>query len=596
MTPTMVEEITAAVRIARAAGHGQRTPILRDTAQRLGISYSTLQRHLQQIETRGERKRRADAGQTALTRDEALIISGVLMESARKNNTKRLYSVSDAIGALRANGMIRAEGVDPTTGEIRPLSADTVSRALRTYGLHPDQLLDPDPAMQLRSLHPNHVWQIDASLCVLYYLRPSQNTQENGLRVMAANEFYKNKPKNLSRIAQDRVWSYEITDHTSGWIYVQYVMGAESGQNLCEVLMSAMAERGGPDVMHGVPKILMMDPGSANTSAMTRNLCRALGIEPIAHAPGAARVTGQVENARNLIERKFESALKFRPVHDLNELNARARQWRVHFNGTAVHSRHNRTRSEAWLRIREDQLIKAPPVDVMRELAVANPEEKKVDRFLRVAFGGRPYDVSEVPGVMVGDYVPVTRNPWRNDAVQVLRHDEDGHQVAYVCPAVEKDENGFAASSPVVGETFQRHGETPAQKAKVEIDQVVMGVSSQAEATAARKEKALPFGGRFDPYAVFDEATLPTYMPRRGREHSVSAPRLEFAPLSHVDAAKVVKPEIEAAGGEWTPASYRWLIEHFPDGLPADQIDAVVRQLSPAATPQRPVLRAVGGE
>ncbi|MFU4942470.1 integrase, partial [Pseudomonas aeruginosa] len=79
---------------------------------------------------------------------------------------------------------------------------------------------------------------------------------------MDRKEFYKNKPANLDRVAADRVWSYEITDHYTGWIYVRYVMGAESGENFCTVLIEAMQERGGADMLHGVPRILMMDPGS----------------------------------------------------------------------------------------------------------------------------------------------------------------------------------------------------------------------------------------------------------------------------------------------------------------------------------------------
>ncbi len=42
-------------------------------------------------------------------------------------------------------------------------------------------------------------------------------------------------------------------------------------------------------------------------------------------------VTGQVENARNLIERKFEAGLRFQPVADLDELNAAAKTWRAWF-------------------------------------------------------------------------------------------------------------------------------------------------------------------------------------------------------------------------------------------------------------------------
>ena len=50
---------------------------------------------------------------------------------------------------------------------------------------------------------------------------------------------------------------------------------------------------------------------------MTKNMCRSLGIDLIAHKPHNARATGQVEKARDIIERKLEPGLKFRPVHSL---------------------------------------------------------------------------------------------------------------------------------------------------------------------------------------------------------------------------------------------------------------------------------------
>src|SRR5690606_22785418 len=151
-------------------------------------------------------KRRSDAGTSELIREEALTISAALMESARRNE-KRLYSLGDAVEALRASGMIRAEALDKSTGELRPLSLSAIGRALRSYKLHPDQLLAPAPVTELASLHPNHVWQVDASLCVLYYLKAGASAGATGLQVMEADQFYKNKPKNLARIAAERVWS-----------------------------------------------------------------------------------------------------------------------------------------------------------------------------------------------------------------------------------------------------------------------------------------------------------------------------------------------------------------------------------------------------
>lgn len=595
MNAVLTERLVSVAHAARKAGHGGKGAIYDAACRDLGLSRGTLLRKLKEVSVTTPRKRRSDAGQSALTRDEAKLISAVLMESTRKNG-KRLYAVPDAVEALRANGMIRAEFLDTDSGELRPLSESTVHRALRMYGLHPDQLLAPAPVTELASEHPNHVWEIDASLCVLYYLKPEVDTRANGLRVMDQELFYKNKPKNVARIAADRVWSYEITDHASGWIYAEYVMGAESGENLCSVLINAMQERGGADLLHGVPRILFMDPGSAGMAGMTSNLCRSLGIEIIAHKAGNARATGQVENARDIIERKFEPGLKFQPVGNLDELNNLVKKWRMHFNATAIHSRHRKSRSHAWMTITAAQLVKAPSVEVCRELAVATPESRKVSPKLRVSFHGLEYDVSTVPNVMVGEKLMVTRNPWRDDAAQVVLVGDDGHEVFHVVNEVQKTELGFSTEAAVIGKSYQRKADTPAQTALKEIEQLVTGTDSQAGAEAARKAKTLPLGGQFDPYKHIDDATLPTYLPRRGTAHDLAAPKVEFPPFSHVEAAKLLKAKV---GDAWTADRFAWLAQRFPEGVPQDQIDDIAAELSgPAADLKQPlrVLRAVGGE
>lgn len=592
MSAVLTEQLVAVAQAARTAGHGGKGAIYRRACAELGLSHATLQRKLKEVSVTNQRKRRSDAGRSALTREEAMRVSALLIESTRKND-KRLYSVLDAVKLLRANGMIAAEKTDADSGEMTELSESTVQRALRMYGLHPDQLLAPAPVTELASLHPNHVWQIDASLCVLYYLRPSVNVQGNGLRVMDHAEFYKNKPKNVAKIAADRVWSYEITDHTSGWIYVEYVMGAESGENLCTVLINAMQERGGADLLHGVPRILMLDAGSANTAAMTRNLCRSLGIDLSVHAVGNARATGQVENSRNIIERKFEPGLKFQPVNSLDEINALAKKWRMHFNATAPHSRHGMPRSQMWMAIKATQLVKAPSVEVCRELAVAQPESRKITPKLRVSFHGHEFDVSTVPGVMVGESLMVTRNPWRSDAAQVVQADADGREVFHVVHEVMKNEFGFAEKAAVIGENFKSHAETPAQKAIKEIEMIVTGADSAAGAAAARKAKSIPFGGQFDPYKHIDDATLPNYLPRRGTAHELVAPTVEYPPLSHVEAAKQLKQAVEAAGGSWTGARFAWLVQRFPAGVPADQIGALAAELTSPASEMKQPLRVV---
>lgn len=590
MSAVITQRLVDLSRALQSAARGQRTALCAAAANELGLSLATVYRKLEEVTVAAApRKRRIDAGQSQLSREEALTISAALIESARRNE-KRLYSLGDAVDALRASNMIRAESVDKATGEVRPLSISAIGRALYSYKLHPDQLLAPAPVTELVSLYPNHVWQIDASLCVLYYLTPGRDANANGLRVMDAAEFYKNKPKNLARIAADRVWSYEITDHTSGWVYVEYVMGAESGENLCNVLISAMQERGGADVLHGRPDILMMDPGSANTSAMARNLCRSLGIRMIVHAPGAARVTGQVENARNLIERKFESGLRFQPVADLAELNALAARWRGFFNATATHRRHGKNRTAIWMSIRQEQLIKVPGVDVCRLLAVAEPESRKVNPKVRVSFQGREYDVSIVPNVMVGDRLMVTRNPWQSDAAQVVATGADGHDVFYVVPAISVNEFGFDITSPIIGETFKRHADTPAQTARQEAARLAMGVETDAEVEAARKAKSVPFGGQLKPYQQIDDAQLPTFMPRRGTQHDLVIPTVETPPLGVFAIAKRLQGDI----ADWNADHYAWLSQHYPAGAKEEDIPHVAERIRSAFS-WRPSLSVVGG-
>ncbi|CAI1097287.1 Integrase core domain [Serratia liquefaciens] len=578
MSAALTERLVSVARAARDAGHGKRGAVYDAACAELGFSRATLLRKLKEVSVTDKRKKRVDAGRSALSREEAALISATLREATRKNG-KRLYSIADAVETLRTNGFISAGRADEETGEFFPLSEDTISRALRNYGLHPEQLDAPAPSSEMASLHPNHVWEIDASLCTLYYL----SNGHKGLQVMDSAKFYKNKPANIARIASDRVWSYEITDHTSGWIYVEYVMGAESGENLCSVLINAMQERGGADVLHGVPKILYLDPGSANTAGMTKNMCRSLGINLIAHKPHNARATGQVEKARDIIERKLEPGLKFQPVNSLEELNTLAVKWRSHFNATAVHSRHRKTRTDIWLKITAEQLLKAPSVEVCRELAVAAPESRKVTSKLRVPFRGIEYDVSAVPGVMVGEKLMITRNPWRTDAAQVVLTGEDGHEMFFLVDEVKKNEFGFAEKAAVFGESHKAVADTPAQTAAKEIEQLVTGTENATDAAAARKAKALPFGGRLDPYKHIDDTTLPTYMPRRGQASEVRSPRVEQRPLTHVEAAKVLREKFTASGHKWTPEHYRQLAAQYPDGVPEVALDEVMVTLTTPA-------------
>jgi hypothetical protein len=571
MTPTIINKLVDVAERADAAGHGGKQAIYAQACADLGLSLGTLHRYLKKVRHAEPRRQRQDAGASGLTAHEALTISTLLIETTRKNG-KALLSMEQALAELRANQVIRAERVNARTGEVTPLSVSAVSRALRAYGMHPEQINQPAPVMGLKTEHPNQLWQIDASLCVLYYLR-----REEGLRTMPHAEFYKNKPANLAKIENDRVWRYAVTDHTSGWVYVEYVFGAESAENLCNIFLNAIHKRDDRhDPVFGVPFRVMLDPGSANTSAMFKGLCLALQTEVLVNTPKNARAKGQVEGAHNLIECSFESTLSRYRVESLADLNAQAGRWMRWFNGTQIHSRHGMTRYGAWLTISKEQLRVPPGIEICRELARTKPEDRKVTPELTIHFGGAEYDVSRIAGLLVGQKLSVVRAPLRTDAVQVMWRDEHRHTVFHVVEPVAKDRFGFRVDAREIG-SYRGIKETPAQRHRREMEMLATDTTTTEAAEKARKQKLLPFGGKLDPFKHMDETPIPTPLPRHGTALAVPTQRVEAAPISAVQFAIRYRRE---TGSVLSESERNWLAARYPKGIPEDQADQMITELT----------------
>lgn len=581
------------------AKHGDKRRIAEELAVKLGCSVQTVYRRLSSITaTTKPRKRRSDAGNTALTRDEAVQIAALVEETRRLTGTGAI-TVEEAVNILRANGRISAGRMDASTGEWLELSVSSVCRALRHFGLHRDQLAAPSPAARLSSPNPNHLWQIDASVSRQFYLA------EDGTRTMAKSEFYRGKPGNFQRIANQRLWRYIVTDHASGCLEIFYVQGAESSTNLLAALMHAMTKR--PNgTMHGIPSMVMMDPGSAVTAGATRNFITACGMELIVNEVGNARAKGQVENAHYLAETHFEAALKLRaPVTSVEEMNVLAQQWARAFNATRVHTRTGTTRRDGWLRITPEQLVIAPAIDVLRQLANANPKPCTV-RDGMVRFKGSLYNVRGVPGLINGQRVNVVANAMDAEgSVRVLMAGQDDNKpVHYIATRIDQDAWGFLSTAAQVGTEFRSLPETPADVAKRELDRVAMEVHTDAEAAVARKAKKTPFGGAVDPMKHIREVAITPALPRAGTASDVAAPavaaqriepahiRSELAALNHVEAAMRLKPLVERAGVKWDAAMYARTEARWPDGVPVDEVEAWAVVL---AMPERGGLRLIDG-
>lgn len=564
LTPALVERLSEIARAARLAPHGQKTTIYEAACAELCMAPATLQRHLGKVAFRDDRKRRSDAGETSLTIDEAKLIAAYLREKTR-NTGKRLASLENAVAILRGNGEIRAVRVDKTSGELVPLSTSAIARGLKTHGLDLETLSAPAPAVEMAAKHPNHVWMLDASVCVLYYL------PKGGLVAMDAAVFEKNKPANFKKIENERVWRYSVVDKCTGAIYVEYVFGGESGANVASVFLNALQQRESHP-FYGVPWMMYVDPGCANTSAMFKNLCKGLQIDLRWHLPGNARATGAVEKSHDIIERDFEGALSMRPVGSLEELNAAATRWMHNYNATAKHRRHGMTRYGAWSRIREEQLRIAPPLDVCRELARTAPIERKVNDFLRASFDKAEYDLQNIPGICNGQKVMMCRNPWRADSAQVVLRGDNGHDEFHIVERVARNEWGYADTANVFGEDFKRHAATPAQIASQEIDQLIAGTTVQT----SRSRKPVPFDGRIDPYITISD-NLPAYLPKRGTQLNVPSPvQIEMKPYTHLETMKWVVGRI---GRGITAEENAWVRTTWPQGVPQDELETVLSRL-----------------
>ncbi|MGC4076882.1 MAG: transposase [Rubrivivax sp.] len=572
MSPAEIEALVAIAREAHEAGHGGRSAVYARACRHLGISHATLMRRLKEVTVKPARKRRSDAGACGLTLPHAQRLAAHLMEGFRAND-KQIQTLTLSLTQLRAHDPAFACVADPDTGELRPLSDSACARALRSYGLHPDQLRAPAPVQTLASAHPNDAWQIDASISTLFYV---PGAGQSGMQDMPPGEFYKNKPGNFEKIARQRLTRYVVTDHCSGSIFVHYVAGGESTVNLAESFLAAIAQRP-QQQMYGVPFHLVMDPGSASSGGAFKNLLRRLQVEPVVNQAGNARAKGQVEGAHNIVETNFESGFKFTHVPSIDWINEQAQRWMRWYNATRVHTRHGMTRWAKWLEITQPQL-RLVDAGLARELLTHEPATPKVAPDMTVRFAGRVWAVSGIAGVMVGERLPITFNPFDATTALVVQHDADGREQLLPVTEATADANGFRTGAPLIGREYKSLPDTQAVTNRKLVERLATGADTDEQAAEARKAKALPFGGQLDPYRHLDDLPAAVPLPRRGTELETGTRVAAAEPvlLTHFEAAK----HLVAAGVAMSPDLVATLKALHPDGVPETELDGLAARLT----------------
>ena len=595
-----METLITAAHECAAAGHGERGAIIARAARVLNLSpqrtHALVAKTARSLGLAAPRKKRADAGESAISAADLDAIAGVRLKDLR--NGKRMITLDDTIDMLYAAGKISAR-----------LSTSHVGKLLRQRGLDLDSLTAPAPHVCMRTEHINAVVQVDGTICVLY------RAPNGELRIIEeGGVHYKNKPQNLVPVLDKLLTRFVAVEHASGCIAARFYVGGETTENLLDFLMWLVTQRHGaggePMPFHGVPYLLYSDQGGMFKSGPVRSFCSAMGIAQQWHAPGNSRATGSAEVAQNIFERGFESRLRFidRARLDVPYLNAMAEQWMHQFNGTKKHSRHRMTRYAAWSTISTEHLRIAPSMEIMRSLPASLAQPRQVSGNMTVSYamrgqGSREYDVRYVPGISPRSKVLVCVNPLAAPAVRVGVTDQDtGEIVWHEVQPTQEGFMGYQASAPVLGkDEYQAMPATPADERRTRIAAQAFasnGVPATAtQAQAAAKAGATPYQDQFDSFADVKAgaASLPTYLQRPGTPHEAQAPSVEPERLSVAAACQYMRQQL---GSLYDPGTYTWLAQKHGDaGVPRDVADGLVaarrQALVPAPAPA--ALRVVAG-
>ncbi|SCC07654.1 DDE-type integrase/transposase/recombinase [Gilliamella intestini] len=553
-------------------GHGQRGPILDEAQAFLGYSRQTIYRLLKQVcGWSSERKARTDKGKMTVSSESLLALATMSRESVRDNGKQTMFTTT-ARGILEQNGH-----------EINVSNA-TLNRLMRQRKLNVKAQQVANPVQSLRALYPNHVHEIDPSLCLIYYMKNKQH-------IMRERDFYKNKLKNYAKVKY-KVWRYTLYDRASGMIIPWYVEAAgENQHSLFQFLMFAWGKQDGR-LFHGVPKLLYWDKGSANTSSAIKNLLDHLEVKYLEHEAGNARAKGGVENANNIIETQFESRLKFQPVSSIDELNHAAMNWAEAYNANRLPGQDTRlrriglsepvSRQSLWQHITAEQLRTLPSIEVCQALMASREQERQVKADLTISFkhpqadSSLIYSLKGLDGIAVKDKVSVRSLVYGDCAIQIEVPRYDGEALIYrVEPDRNFDKFGQRLDAPVIGEEYKSKGNTEIEQAAKAMDQVAYPNMTEDEIKKAKQKQVAPFGGQLNTLSYLDDINHPAYFEQKGNE--IETPEHLKPATTTLTLTAALMRITSSIGRRLTTDENKWLSVRYQDGVPEDSLDSLIR-------------------
>ena len=582
LSPDMLQQLFMLRDALTDTQHGEQTAKVEAFAKQIGKSVNTVWVWLKaHAGYQTGRKKRADAGSTRLPTETLDVIAAAKREAVRGNGKKTLPTPV-------AMNIAHINGLDVNVSKSR------VNTIMREQRLDVASVMAARNTIQLRTEYPNHLHQIDPSLCLIYYMGGKQ-------RIMRAEEFYKNKLENYTKV-QLKVWRYVRYDHASGSVDVRYFEAAgENQHSLFEFLLWTWGKQDSR-VSHGIPRMLLWDKGSANTSTAIKNLLDALGVDHQTHQAGHAWAKGGVEQANNLVETHFESRLRFEPVESVEQLNASAANWVRDHNANAIaHVECRVKRASGELLVRDDlwQLILRTPgaLVAMPERKVCayflhGAEQSRQVRNLRISFmhpelgKSHQYDLTAW-AEFLGNNVQVKVWPLllKDGTVRVEISRIGGEPLLIEVPAVtEFDEYGRDINAQMIGE-YSRATTTADEAADKRLAQAAFGEDATRDtAEVSRAKQARPFAHLNDGkglvahshlgQAELPQRLLPAATPLDTADIAAArGNKVEFPPLSLVEFAK-------SMGRDWQASFAAVVTQRYPDKrIPSNEVDSLKARL-----------------
>jgi hypothetical protein len=484
-----VEEL--AVRLTGLQGR-DRSVARREFSALHCCSPSTLSRQLHAIGFRSHQRCDRGIRRTGHT-DEQLAHIAALQASSLSLRKGIVMPANVAIEIAEHNGI--APG----------LSASSYNAWLRAQsGSRRDQTA-ATPHIELRSLGPNHVHQVDFSLAVNWKVKNNKPIYEHLI--------YKNK---LPKEGEPRIWRLLVIDHATGCFFPHYTVSAgETVQGLLEGLFYAWSEKklNGESLtrqypFRGVPQILMADRGSTTKSGVTVALLNRLGVT--LNICEGARSKGTVEVSHRIWEEHFETRLRLQPPDSIEQLNEWAIKYAAHYCATERHTRTGSERSTLWAwhigRRPETQLRELRcSFETFKSIALTDAQKCKVGGSRIVRFRSQKYRVPDC--FLPNTFVDVQFSPFEFPQIQVRPVDQPT-AAAYLCTPVEVDEFGFATTAATIGQEYKGVKATPA---------------ATFARDAQRNAKVHIDGGKVEAFGYHLERTPEIGVPTQGTELPVEA-------------------------------------------------------------------------